>query len=71
MLDLEPAPGRLLSGQALDEVLLVVADFIDLNSPYLAGFSRRCADLVYGAARQAGLDAGRNDRDTGECYVLC
>jgi HD-GYP domain-containing protein (c-di-GMP phosphodiesterase class II) len=57
VLDLEPAPGRLLSGEALDEALIVVADFIDLKSPYLAGFSRRCADLVYSAARYAGLDA--------------
>jgi HD-GYP domain-containing protein (c-di-GMP phosphodiesterase class II) len=57
VLDLEPAPGRLLSGEALDEALAVVADFIDLKSPYLAGFSRRCADLVYSAARHAGLDA--------------
>jgi DNA-binding CsgD family transcriptional regulator len=57
VLDLEPAPGRLLSGEALDEALVVVADFIDLKSPYLAGFSRRCADLVYRAARQAGHDA--------------
>jgi HD-GYP domain-containing protein (c-di-GMP phosphodiesterase class II) len=57
VVDLEPAPGLLLSGEALDEALVVVADFIDLKSPYLAGFSRRCADLVYGAARQAGLDA--------------
>ena len=57
VLDLEPAPGRLLSGEALDEALVVVADFIDLKSPFLAGFSRRCADLVYRAARPAGLDA--------------
>jgi HD-GYP domain-containing protein (c-di-GMP phosphodiesterase class II) len=56
VLDLEPAPGRLLSGEALDEALVVVADFVDLKSPYLAGFSRRCADLVHRAARYAGLD---------------
>jgi len=57
VLDLEPVPGRLLSGEVLDEALVVVADFVDLKSPYLGGFSRRCADLVYGAARHAGLDS--------------
>jgi HD-GYP domain-containing protein (c-di-GMP phosphodiesterase class II)/DNA-binding CsgD family transcriptional regulator len=55
-LELEPAPGRVLTGEQLDEALLVVADFVDLKSPYLAGFSRRCADLVHSAARYAGLD---------------
>ncbi|HZS15680.1 MAG TPA: HD domain-containing phosphohydrolase [Candidatus Dormibacteraeota bacterium] len=57
VLDLEPSPRRILSGEALDEALVVVADFIDLKSPYLAGFSRRCADLVTTAARQSGVDA--------------
>jgi HD-GYP domain-containing protein (c-di-GMP phosphodiesterase class II) len=56
VLDLEPTPGRVLAGEALDEALLVMADFVDLKSPYLAGFSRRCADLVSSAARYAGLD---------------
>lgn len=56
VLELEPTPGQLLSGEAFDAALLVMADFVDLKSPYLAGFSRRCADLVGSAARYAGLD---------------
>ena len=40
---LEPEPHRMLAGGALDEALTVVADFIDLKSPYMGGHSRRCA----------------------------
>ena len=52
VLDLEPRPHRLLEGAELDDALTVVADFVDLKSPYLAGSSRRCAQL---AAEAAGL----------------
>jgi HD-GYP domain-containing protein (c-di-GMP phosphodiesterase class II)/DNA-binding CsgD family transcriptional regulator len=52
VLDLEPEPHRILDGAALDEAIMVAADFIDLKSPYMAGHSRRCADL---AADAAGL----------------
>lgn len=55
VLALEPAPHRLLEGTALDEALLVVADFIDLKSPFMNGHSRRCADLATAAARVLGL----------------
>ncbi len=57
VLDLEPSPVRRLTGRELDEALVVMADFIDLKSPFLAGFSRRCADLAQRAAHFAGLDA--------------
>jgi HD-GYP domain-containing protein (c-di-GMP phosphodiesterase class II)/DNA-binding CsgD family transcriptional regulator len=52
VLDLEPEPHRTLEGAALDDAITVAADFIDLKSPYMAGHSRRCAQL---AADAAGL----------------
>ena len=53
----EPSPHRMLSGPALDDALLVVADFADLKSPFMSGHSRRCAELAAGAAGVLGLDA--------------
>jgi HD-GYP domain-containing protein (c-di-GMP phosphodiesterase class II) len=58
VLDLEPEPHRTLSGAELDDVLTVAADFIDLKSPYMAGHSRRCAQLVADAAGTLGADEG-------------
>lgn len=55
VLALEPQPHRILSDGELDEALTVVADFIDLKSPYMNGHSRRCADLASDAARILGL----------------
>lgn len=55
VLELEPRPRRTLDGEALDSALMVAADFIDLKSPYMAGHSRRCAELSAEAARHAGL----------------
>lgn len=55
VLALEPAPHRLLDGEALDHALTVAADFIDLKSPYMGGHSRRCAELCSDAARGLGL----------------
>jgi HD-GYP domain-containing protein (c-di-GMP phosphodiesterase class II) len=52
VLDLEPKPHRILEGAELDDAITVAADFIDLKSPYMAGHSRRCAQL---AADAAGL----------------
>ena len=51
----EPEPHRMLTGAELDEALTVVADFIDLKSPYMGGHSRRCGDLAADAARVLGL----------------
>ena len=56
VLAIEPEPHRLLSGEELDDALTVVADFIDLKSPYMGGHSRRCAELATDAARVLGLD---------------
>jgi HD-GYP domain-containing protein (c-di-GMP phosphodiesterase class II) len=55
VLALEPEPHRLLMGAELDDALSVVADFIDLKSPYWGGHSRRCAKLAEGAAGVLGL----------------
>lgn len=57
VLDAEPHPRRLLDGKALDETLLVAADFIDLKSPYTAGHSRAVAQLAAGAAQALGMPA--------------
>jgi len=54
VLEREPEPRRTLDGPALDEALTVVADFIDLKSPYRAGHSRRCAELAADAAKVLG-----------------
>jgi HD-GYP domain-containing protein (c-di-GMP phosphodiesterase class II) len=55
VLELEPEPRRVLSGDELDAALVVAADFIDLKSPYMGGHSRRCAQLATDAARVLGL----------------
>jgi HD-GYP domain-containing protein (c-di-GMP phosphodiesterase class II)/DNA-binding CsgD family transcriptional regulator len=55
VLAIEPEPHRLLTGAELDDALTVVADFIDLKSPYMGGHSRRCAELAADAARVLGL----------------
>lgn len=57
--ELEPGPHRVLAGDEVDEVLSVVADFVDLKSPFMAGHSRRCAALTARAAGLLGLDAAR------------
>ena len=59
VLALEPSPRRTLDDAELDNALEVAADFIDLKSPYMAGHSRRCAQLSADAARRLG----HNDDD--------
>jgi hypothetical protein len=51
----ERSPHRVLRGAALDDALLVAADFIDLKSPFTAGHSRGVAELAAAAATEAGL----------------
>jgi HD-GYP domain-containing protein (c-di-GMP phosphodiesterase class II) len=62
VLALEPRPHRVLAGAELDDALTVVADFIDLKSPYMGGHSRRCAELAAAAARVLGF--GEEDIST-------
>jgi HD-GYP domain-containing protein (c-di-GMP phosphodiesterase class II) len=54
VLEMEPSPRRTLTGAELDNALEVAADFIDLKSPYMAGHSRRCAQLAADAALRLG-----------------
>ena len=56
VLALEPEPHRVLAGAELDDALTVVADFIDLKSPYMGGHSRRCAQLATDAGQVLGLE---------------
>jgi HD-GYP domain-containing protein (c-di-GMP phosphodiesterase class II) len=55
VLELEPKPRKVLEGAALENALLVAADFIDMKSPYTGGHSRRCAQLSEEAARTLGF----------------
>jgi HD-GYP domain-containing protein (c-di-GMP phosphodiesterase class II) len=51
----EPAPSGAASAEEIDRVLLAVADFVDLKSPYLAGHSSGVGNLAAAAAAQTGL----------------
>lgn len=51
----EPGQRRYLSEAELDNAALVLADFIDLVSPYFACHSRRVAELAKSAAEHFGL----------------
>src|SRR5664279_3527476 len=55
--DLEPHPHRILEGAELEDALCVAADFIDLKSPFMAGHSRRCAQLSADAGTVLGFTA--------------
>jgi HD-GYP domain-containing protein (c-di-GMP phosphodiesterase class II) len=59
-MEFETAADGVLSEEQIDGVSEVIADFIDLKSPLIAGHSRAVASLVDGAARAARLpDAAR------------
>jgi HD-GYP domain-containing protein (c-di-GMP phosphodiesterase class II) len=56
VLNLEPdSPYRNLDEAKLDDVVLAVADFVDLKSPRTAGHSRETARIAEGIARRMGL----------------
>ncbi|HET6628040.1 MAG TPA: HD domain-containing phosphohydrolase [Nocardioidaceae bacterium] len=57
MAELEPTPA--LSGRRLDGALEVVADWVDLKSPWFSGHSRAVAGLAENAANHTGLDPAR------------
>jgi HD-GYP domain-containing protein (c-di-GMP phosphodiesterase class II)/DNA-binding CsgD family transcriptional regulator len=50
-----PSPYRYLRAERLEDVALAFADFADLKSPFLAGHSRRVADLAGRMAHRLGL----------------
>jgi HD-GYP domain-containing protein (c-di-GMP phosphodiesterase class II) len=54
---LDEAPDRdlTLTSDGLDELLVAIADFVDLQSPYRHGHSRRVADLASSATLAYGL----------------
>ncbi|HEY3082617.1 MAG TPA: HD domain-containing phosphohydrolase [Chloroflexota bacterium] len=51
----EPGPRPRLSAAQLDATARAIADFVSLQSPYLAGHSNGVAELAAGAARGLGL----------------
>jgi len=51
-----PTASRELADGELDRVLLAVADFVDLKSPFTLGHSRGVAELTAGAAGELGAD---------------
>jgi HD-GYP domain-containing protein (c-di-GMP phosphodiesterase class II) len=51
----EPALAVRLTEEGFDEVLLAIADFVDLKSPYSLGHARGVADLAAEAGRALGL----------------
>ena len=53
----EPAPSGAASQEEIDRVLLAVADFVDLKSPYLAGHSSGVGNLAAAEAAEIGLSA--------------
>lgn len=54
VLESEPIPFRV--AQDLDSALTVMADFVDLKSPWARGHSRQVAQLAESAARVLGLE---------------
>jgi HD-GYP domain-containing protein (c-di-GMP phosphodiesterase class II)/DNA-binding CsgD family transcriptional regulator len=60
VLSIEPGSRTTLTNAALDDACMVLADFVDIKSPYTVGHSRAVADLVAGAAIQGGLSQGES-----------
>ena len=57
VLSMEPeqSPYQYIGEEKLNDVVLALADYADLKSPFLAGRSRRIADLAERIARRMGL----------------
>lgn len=56
-MEVEPLPRNLILAGDVDAALEVVADFVDLKSPYTGGHSRGVAALAAGAAQGCSLPA--------------
>ena len=52
----EPSLTMRLDGEAFEEALAAIADFVDLKSPFMVGHSRAVASLAADAGRAMGLD---------------
>jgi HD-GYP domain-containing protein (c-di-GMP phosphodiesterase class II) len=57
VLAMEPGGTPVLGPDGIDDVLVAIADFTDLKSPYTAGHSRAVAALAGDAAARCGLPA--------------
>ena len=57
----DPAPEREVPPDRVTETLLVVADFVDIKVPGMAGHSRAVAELAAGAAAQLGRTGAARD----------
>jgi HD-GYP domain-containing protein (c-di-GMP phosphodiesterase class II) len=55
VIDAEPTLRVTLSGDAFDQALLAIADFVDLKSPYTLGHARAVAELTAATAAELGL----------------
>lgn len=68
LLEAEPHPA--VHVEDLDSVLEVMADFVDLKSPWTRGHSRKVAGGAESAAREAGLDEVGELRRAGLVHDL-
>lgn len=57
VLALDPEPKASLGEAEMDEACLVIADFVDMRSPFTVGHSRAVAELATAAGRRLGLPA--------------
>ncbi|HEX5692067.1 MAG TPA: HD domain-containing phosphohydrolase, partial [Roseiflexaceae bacterium] len=55
VLEAEPGAPARISDAEIDTAAAVVADFVDMKSPFTVGHSRAVADLAAAAAKQCGL----------------
>jgi HD-GYP domain-containing protein (c-di-GMP phosphodiesterase class II) len=55
VIDAEPALGRMVGADELDEVLEAMADLVDMKSPHMSGHSRGVASLAAEAGRVSDL----------------
>lgn len=55
VLEAEPGVAARISEAGVDTAAAVVADFVDMKSPFTVGHSRAVADLAAAAAKQCGL----------------
>jgi HD-GYP domain-containing protein (c-di-GMP phosphodiesterase class II)/DNA-binding CsgD family transcriptional regulator len=55
VIEAEPALRVTLAGDAFDQALRAIADFVDLKSPYTLGHARAVAELAAASGEQLGL----------------
>jgi HD-GYP domain-containing protein (c-di-GMP phosphodiesterase class II) len=65
----EPQPHLRLDAEGIDGALAAMADFADMQSPYLAGHSSHVAGLAADAVARCGSDAGEPTAMRRAAYV--